>query len=102
MLTIAALWGLKKIYRPEFKYKKAGVMLMDLNEGKASQATLFDSGVSRMSSAPLMTALDAINKKYGRDTLRLGSAAGPQRWAAKFESVTPHYTSDWAALPRAK
>jgi DNA polymerase V len=102
VLTTAALWGLKKIFRPEFKYKKAGVMLMDLNDGQASQATLFDSGVSRMSSAPLMAALDSINKRYGRDTLHLGSAAGPQRWAAKFESVTPHYTTDWNELPTAR
>jgi DNA polymerase V len=32
----------------------------------------------------------------------LATAAGPHRWAARFEHVTPHYTTDWAALPRVR
>nr|WP_280920967.1 DUF4113 domain-containing protein [Herbaspirillum sp. 1130] len=49
-----------------------------------------------------MAAFDSINKRFGRDTVRLASAAGPHRWAARFEHVTPHYTTDWAALPRVR
>ncbi|UWE18104.1 Y-family DNA polymerase [Herbaspirillum huttiense] len=102
VIVKAAMWGLRRIYRPEFLYKKAGIMLMDLAEGQARQGTLFGSGVSAMSSAPLMAAFDSINKRFGRDTVRLASAAGPHRWAARFEHVTPHYTTDWAALPRVR
>ncbi|WP_432239887.1 Y-family DNA polymerase [Herbaspirillum robiniae] len=102
VIVKAALWGLRRIFRSGILYKKAGVMLMELGEGTARQGMLFGSGVSRTASAPLMDALDGINKRFGRDTLRLASAAGPHRWAARFERVTPHYTTDWDALPRAK
>ena len=102
VIVKAAMWGLRRIYRPEFLYKKAGIMLMDLAEGQARQGTLFGSGMSAMSSAPLMAAFDSINQRFGRDTVRLASAAGPHRWAARFEHVTPHYTTDWKALPRVR
>lgn len=102
VIVKAALWGLRRIFRPEFRYKKAGIMLMDLADGAARQATLFGSGVSEMASAPLMQALDGINKRFGRDTLRLASASGPHRWTARFDMVTPHYTTDWDAIPKAR
>lgn len=37
-LTRAALWGLRRIYRPGYEYKKTGVMLMDLSPGANAQA----------------------------------------------------------------
>ncbi|MDT0358017.1 DUF4113 domain-containing protein [Herbaspirillum huttiense F1] len=77
-------------------------MLMDLAEGQARQGTLFGSGVSTMSSAPLIVAFESIKKRFGRDTVRLASAAGPHRWAERFEHVTPNYTTDWKALPRVR
>ncbi|MCO4856044.1 DUF4113 domain-containing protein [Herbaspirillum sp. WGmk3] len=84
VIVKAATWGLRRIYRPEFLYKKADIMLTDLVEGQARQGTLFGSGVSTMSLAPLMAAFDSINKRLGRDTVRRASAAGPHRWVARF------------------
>lgn len=90
VIVKVAMWGRRRIYRPELLHKKAGIMLMDLAEGQARQDTFFGSAVSAMSSAPLRAALDSINKRCGRDTVRLASAADPHRWAARFEQVTPH------------
>ncbi|WP_240733824.1 DUF4113 domain-containing protein [Herbaspirillum huttiense] len=54
-------------------------MLMDLAAGQARQGTLVGSGVSTMSSAPLIVAFDSINKRFGHDAVRLAGAAGPHR-----------------------
>lgn len=102
VITKAAMWGLKKVFRLGIKYKKAGVMLMELAEGGRHQGTLFDSGVSEMSSAPLMQALDAINQRFGKDTLRLASGLGQHRWTARFDMVSQRYTTNWNELPLAR
>ncbi|WP_183381133.1 MULTISPECIES: DUF4113 domain-containing protein [unclassified Herbaspirillum] len=47
-----------------------------------------------------MNGIDTINKRYGRDTLRLGSSAGFGRWKARFDNKTFHYTTDWSELPK--
>ncbi|MGO0790046.1 DinB/UmuC family translesion DNA polymerase [Herbaspirillum seropedicae] len=87
VIVKAAMWGLRQIYRSEFLYKKAGIMLMNLAQCQACQGTLFGSGVSAMSSAPLMAAFDSINKRFGRDTMRLASAAGKNKKALRSESL---------------
>lgn len=102
MLARAALWGLKRIFRTGYRYKKAGVVLMDISGRNMQQATLFDSGVRRARSAEVMAALDGLNSRYGRDTVRLGSAAGSGRWTARFDRKTPNYTTDWGDLPIAR
>nr|WP_249777552.1 DUF4113 domain-containing protein [Herbaspirillum robiniae] len=45
-----------------------------------------------------MDALDAVNKRYGRNTLRLASGLGPHRWKARFDMLSPLYTTDWGQL----
>ncbi len=100
-LVRAAVMGLKRIYRPGYKYKKAGVMLMNLSTEGARQSTLFEESRDAQTSAAVMGALDALNKRFGRDTVKIASAAGRARWTAKFENKTPHYTTDWEQLPTA-
>lgn len=50
-----------------------------------------------------MTAMDRLNRRYGRGTVFfVGSAgtAGPRRrWVMKQELKTPNYTTDWDELP---
>jgi DNA polymerase V len=49
----------------------------------------------------LMTALEGINQRSGRGTLRLASAGTPGKtraWEMKSEWKTPDYTTNWDAL----
>ncbi|QRX82323.1 Y-family DNA polymerase [Glaciimonas sp. PAMC28666] len=101
-LTGLALHGLKHIFREGFKYKKAGVMLMDIYSGSIQQGALFDAGPKAKHSPAVMFALDALNAQYGRDTVQVGSAGGLGRWAARFDNKTPQYTTDWNQLPKLK
>jgi Domain of unknown function (DUF4113) len=45
-------------------------------------------------------ALDAINRKYGRDTLRLGSSGHHPSWALRRKMLSPSYSTNWAELLR--
>jgi len=115
-LVHSALRGLRQIYRPGFRYAKAGVMLVDLQPQEVAQAAFdFDGpalGASRTSSEPkaadrvkLMTAFDAVNQRFGRGSLQLAGAGGVNKkkgWGMRQERRTPCYTTSWAELPIAR
>lgn len=49
-----------------------------------------------------MEAMDAINTRFGRGTVHVGSAVGdgPARdWSMKQERLTPQYTTRWSDIP---
>ncbi len=92
----AALLGLRQIYKPGYKYAKAGVMLMELSGEGCEQAELdleSDEGPDR---TRLMSAMDDLNHRYGRGTVVMGSSGTselPRNWAMKQERRTPRYTT---------
>lgn len=49
-----------------------------------------------------MSAMDAINAAYGRNTVRLAVTGVHNNWAAKREKASPNYTIRWEELPVAK
>lgn len=102
ILTGAALFGLGRIFREGYQYKKAGVMLMDLSPNSVQQGSLFDAGVSSEHSENVMAALDALNGTYGRDTVYLGSSGIQARWAMRSDNRTPRYTTNWNEVPTTK
>ncbi|MEC3949278.1 DinB/UmuC family translesion DNA polymerase [Sphingobium sp. HWE2-09] len=87
------------MWRDGFRYFKAGVILLDLympNELPA--ADLFASRDPDKSKA-LMVALDAINGRYGRESVRPGGLAKRSGgWAMKRENLSPCYTTRVADL----
>lgn len=105
----AAVAGLQAIYRPGFKYAKAGVMLLDLGPDSVVQGELdFADGESLQEVAEktrLMTALDTINQRFGKGTMKMASAGldGDRRvWSMKQERRTPAYTTHWEDMPVAR
>ena len=97
-----ALTGLQAIYRPGYRYAKAGVMLMDLSpEDRCQKELLLDDTKSPADRSALMQVLDGMNRRYGRGTVQLGSAGlgGNERsWTMRQERRTPGYTTDWEGL----
>lgn len=100
VLAGAALHGLSMIFRDGFKYKKAGIMLMDLQPDIQRQGVLFDAAPDRARSVRAMAVLDALNERFGRDMVDLGSAGLVRRWAMLSENRTPRYATSWTELPR--
>jgi DNA polymerase V len=101
ILAGAALQGLKVIFREGYQYKKAGVMLMDLAPNTVDQGALFEALRQSENSVRVMAAFDALNQRFGRDTVQLGSAGLAPRWAMRAENKTPCYTTRWDELPKA-
>lgn len=102
LLIQAAVLGVTHIYRPGFQLAKAGVMLLDLMPATAYQGELdFDSREPNDQSG-LMSVLDAINDRFGRGTLHVGSTGTsdtPRGWAMRQERLSPQYTTKWSDLP---
>ena len=101
--------GLQAIYCRGFKYAKAGVMLLDLQPDSVVQGELdLEDDYTHDDLADkvrLMSALDTINKRYGRGTMKMASAglAGERRvWSMRQERRTPAYTTNWADIPIAR
>jgi DNA polymerase V len=65
-ITNAALWLLKKMYRPEVYYQKAGVMLSELVPEAGQQTDLLGFSSANNKSGRLMDTVDSINSNSRR------------------------------------
>ena len=109
-ITVAAVRGLQAIYRPGYRFAKAGVMLQDLQDRGIEQHELgledTDPGVpGQRDRGALMGVIDGLNTRYGRGAVALGSSglAGDKRiWTMRQGLKTPDYTTRWADVPTAK
>jgi DNA polymerase V len=95
-LTRAALWLLKRIYRPGYAYQKAGVALLNLTDAATAQRSLF---APTRDNAKLMEVMDRINALWGRGTLRSAAEGIEKGWRMKRERMSPGYTTCWAQVP---
>ena len=98
-VTRVALWLLKKIYRPDIYYQKAGVMLMDLVNADGQQQDLYGDSANNLKSTHLMCTMDRINKKYAKGSIKLASEGTDRVWAMRRSFKSPNYTNDWNELP---
>lgn len=95
-LTRAALWGLRRIYRPGFAYQKAGIVLMNLSDATNQQASMF---CTHRENDRLMAVIDRVNAIWGRGTLRSAATGVSKSWVMKREKMSPQYTTHWEQLP---
>jgi DNA polymerase V len=93
-LIAAAQQGLKRIYRRGFSYQRAGILLPDLWSAHVAQLSLFDNGESNLRSDQLMTALDEINRKHGKRSIRYASEIISKRWQMRQQFKSPSYTTN--------
>ena len=101
----AALRIVDRIYRQGPAYAKAGVMLYDLAPRSRRQGSLFDAVEADVRREELMTAMDNVNRRYGRGMLRFGAEGPPQGqadWHMRQERRSPRMTTDWNELPKAR
>ncbi|MEX3630003.1 MAG: DUF4113 domain-containing protein [Burkholderia sp.] len=96
-LLKVAILGLRHIFRPGYRYAKAGVMLFDLvREGRQQGDFFADANESRHR---LMAIVDDINARFGSGAVQIGRTQSRQAWEMKQMHRTPAYTTDWASLP---
>lgn len=101
VIANTALAILKAIYKPGFRYAKAGVMLLDLQPEALQQFTLELGDDLIRDRKALMETLDDLNHRFGRGTLKLGAnVIGHEfrNWRMKQTRRTPAYTTNWESL----
>lgn len=76
-ITETAVALLERIYRPEYSYKRGGVLLDGIHRAGVVAPSLFDESggniEERRKSRRLMKAIDAINESPGTHVLKLAS-----------------------------
>lgn len=98
-IVAKALELFEKIFRTGYRYKKAGVHVLELVPEGQVQGELFDT-VDRLRAKNLMTALDGINARHGRDSLGFAGAHIGKGWRPRFEKRTERFTTQWDELPQ--
>lgn len=89
--------ALMAIYKKGYRYKKAGVILLDLKKAPDGQRDLWvrpDTPASKC----LMKAMDSLNAQYGRGTVVYASAGHSRAWRLRSDFVSPRYTTSWDEL----
>ena len=96
-----ACLALARIFRPGIHYSKCGVMLTELTGDGEHQGDLFDVR-DPARSRRLMKAVDAINRRMGRDTVFYAASGVRREWAMARNMKSGHFTTSWDDLPIVK
>jgi DNA polymerase V len=92
-LIAAVMVALGMIFKPGYRYKKAGVTFLDLVPAGRVQRGLFDQP-DDVRSVGRMYAIDQLNARFGRGTIGFGAAGERQAWSLRREFISPRYTTD--------
>lgn len=101
----AAVLGLRLIYEPGYDLAKAGVMLLELCDSSVLQGELDLEDEGGQNRGQLMSAIDRINARWGRATVRQGStgtSTARRDWMMRQARRTPGYTTRLADVPVAR
>ena len=96
-LIAAAQQVLSAIWKDGYRYKKAGVMLLDLGKAAAVSDGLFDRR-DTPASLSRMKAIDTLNARYGRNTVAFGRTPQRRAWHMRSERLSRRFTTDWDEL----
>lgn len=93
---------LEALFQEGYEYKKAGFVLMDLCGGTGFQGDQL-TPQALPETSPVMTVIDAINRKYGSSTIRGGFMGFEhQNSHMNQKSLSQHYTTRWSDILEVK
>ncbi len=96
-LVEMALRALKIVFKEGYRYKKAGIMVSGIVPESAIQIDLFDtSQPKRLKDGRVFKAVDALNRKLGRDKIRIATQGSS--FTTHQSHRSPCYTTRWADL----
>lgn len=87
------------------RYRKAGVIFMGLEKAGAMRHPDLFAPVETLRSSSLYEAIDKLNLKYGKSSIRSASqglVTGKASWTMKREKLSPRSTTSWKELPVAR
>ena len=92
-----ALKGLDQIYRSDCIYKKAGVIVGRTIPESQVQLSLFDN-LDRDKRREINSVVDTINKKMGRNKVKLAVQGSGRKWRLRQERLSPCYTTRFSDI----
>lgn len=92
---------LDRIWKPDFRYAKCGVMLANLYPEEIFQPDLFTDTSAQEKSKALMAVVDEIGRR-GLGSVHLARQAGNKHWNTRREFLSPAYTTQWRDIPKVK
>ena len=90
--------ALRKIYKPGYDYKKAGVILMAFQQAEALQEDMFSDNSMDDKDNRLVEALDLVNEKFGRNTLKIADQGLKNKHALKQNLRSRSYSTRWEEM----
>ena len=87
----------ERMYKPEYQYKKAGIMLSEISPVTHHQGDLLEEPLPAQGT--LMQTLDALNKRFGRGAVKVSTQGAYSGWQMRQERRSPNYTTDWTEVP---
>ena len=91
--------GAERLFRCGDVYRKAGVILPDLVAAGVGALDLFGDPAEAARSARLMTLLDGVNHRFGRDSLCFASELVGTAWHRRARLTSSVSTTRWDRLP---
>jgi DNA polymerase V len=88
-----------QMFKPGYSYKKAGVVLSDISPVTHRQGDLLEP--AQLPNHSLMQALDRLNQRFGRGTVKVSTQGAYTQWQMRQERKSPNYTTDWEEMPAA-
>ncbi len=89
--------ALKIIYKDNYDYKKAGVMVSGLTPSKHRQMNLFDD-YDYEKHRNIMKAIDRLNKNTGKEIVKIASQGQSEAWRLRQEHRSNRFTTRWDEL----
>lgn len=100
-LALAAVDACRRLYKPGYGYKKAGVVITKLVQAQGYTRSLFEDSETARKEANLSGAIDRINRSFGPGSILFG-VQGDGKVKNAREHQSPHYTTLWEDLPKVK
>ena len=92
---------LNAIFSPEFRYKKAGVIVDGLQNKTQVQGNIFDK-TDRKKQHKLFQTIDKLNYEFGRDKIKLAVQGDGKEWKLRQEKLSKRYTTNWNEIIEVK
>ena len=96
-LIAEAVRMLKPLWRVGHRYYKAGVVLNDLVR-EAEQPLMLFATRDPLRSAKVMAAMDTVNARYGRGTIRPLSTGIKRGWSTRHDRLSDRYTTQLSEI----
>jgi DNA polymerase V len=90
---------LRIIYKPDILFQKVEITFTGLIPESEVQLNIF-AGYRSQKQNQLSEALDELNQRFGKGTIRSAAAGSHHSWAMRQRHLSRHYTTDWHDILR--